>query len=129
MLLTHHHADHVQGLELLLRNPTPRWPARPPTRTACRRSTSPSEGDAVTIGDESGEVIDVSGHTWAISPSFPQSRVAFTADSLMALGCGRVFEGTMPQMWDKPAEARRPAPDTIICARATNTPPPTPASR
>ena len=56
-------------------------------------------------------VIDVPGHTIGhIAFHFPQSRLAFTADSLMAGGCGRLFEGTARQMHASLAETRRPAP-------------------
>jgi hydroxyacylglutathione hydrolase len=45
-------------------------------------------------------VIDVSGHTVGhVAYHVPRSQAVFTGDSLMALGCGRVFEGTAPMMW------------------------------
>ena len=43
-----------------------------------------------------------------------ESRAAFTADSLMAFGCGRVFEGTMPQMWESLSKLMRLPKDTKI---------------
>lgn len=118
VLITHHHADHVQGLNELLENAHAKVIGAaadahrlPPLDIAVR------EGDSVTIGSETGTVIDVSGHTVGhIAFHFPQSRVAFTADSLMALGCGRVFEGTMPQMWDSLQKLAALPPDTIICS-------------
>ena len=62
-------------------------------------------------------MIDVSGHTVGhIAFHFPGSKVAFTADSLMALGCGRVFEGTMPQMWESLQKLAALPPDTTICS-------------
>ncbi len=55
-------------------------------------------------------MIDVSGHTIGhIAFHFPQSSVVFTADSLMALGCGRLFEGTPEQMCGQPCETGGPA--------------------
>lgn len=118
VLLTHHHWDHVDGLSDLLEVA----PARvvgakadehrlPPLNLAVR------EGDHVTIGDETGQVIDVSGHTVGhIAFHFPDSKLAFTADSLMALGCGRVFEGTMPQMWKSLSKLAALPEDTVICS-------------
>ncbi|MRU15025.1 hydroxyacylglutathione hydrolase [Roseovarius sp. A21] len=118
VLLTHHHWDHVDGLSDLLEAA----PARvvgakadehrlPPLNLAVR------EGDRVMIGDEAGEVIDVSGHTVGhIAFHFPDSKLAFTADSLMALGCGRVFEGTMPQMWKSLSKLAALPEDTVICS-------------
>ncbi|WP_397542705.1 hydroxyacylglutathione hydrolase [Roseovarius salis] len=118
VLLTHHHADHVQGLAELLES----HPAEVAGAAADKHRLPPldmalGEGDPVVIGNESGEVIDVSGHTVGhIAFYFPESRVAFTADSLMALGCGRVFEGTMPQMWQSLQKMAKLPPDTVICS-------------
>ena len=73
------------------------------------------EGDTVTVGGSAGQVIDVSGHTIGhIAYHFPDSQAAFTADSLMALGCGRVFEGTMPMMWASLSKLAALPEDTII---------------
>jgi len=100
VLITHHHWDHVGGLAELLEHA----PARVIGAEADSGRLPPldiavSEGDEVRIGDETGRVIDVSGHTVGhIAFHFPDSAAVFTADSLMALGCGRVFEGSMPQM-------------------------------
>lgn len=101
VLLTHHHADHVQGLPDLLAA----FPARVTGAAADAHRLPPldrtvAEGDDVTIGSETGRVLDVSGHTIGhVAYHFPASRAVFTADSLMALGCGRLFEGTPDQMW------------------------------
>jgi hydroxyacylglutathione hydrolase len=116
VLLTHHHADHVQGLAELLAAA----PARVVGAAADAHRLPPldlalNEGDNVRIGDEEGRVIDVSGHTVGhIAFHFPDSGAAFTADSLMALGCGRVFEGTMPQMHESLAKLAALPPETMI---------------
>ena len=118
VLLTHHHADHVQGLDALLAKHDAKVVGAaadahrlPPLDTAVK------EGETIRIGNESGEVIDVSGHTVGhIAFHFPGSGVAFTADSLMALGCGRVFEGTMPQMWESLQKLAALPPETTICS-------------
>jgi len=76
-----------------------------------------AEGDALTICGEPVAVLDVSGHTLGhLAFHFPQSGYAFTADSLMALGCGRLFEGSAPQMWDSLKKLRALPPDTLICS-------------
>ena len=73
------------------------------------------EGDRVEIGAVEGRVIDVSGHTLGhIALHFPDAKAAFTADSLMALGCGRVFEGTMPQMHESLQKLAALPEDTLI---------------
>lgn len=101
VLLTHHHADHVQGLdELLAAHPAKVVGARADAHRLPPLDIEVSEGDTVTIGDQTGNVIDVSGHTVGhIAVYFPASDAVFTADSLMAMGCGRIFEGTPEQMW------------------------------
>ena len=62
-------------------------------------------------------MIDVSGHTVGhVAFHFPESRVVFTADSLMALGCGRVFEGTAEMMHASLARLAALPPDTLVCS-------------
>jgi len=118
VLLTHHHWDHVDGLTALLENA----PALVTGAAADAHRLPPldiavREGDVVKIGNEAGTVIDVSGHTVGhIAFHFPASKLAFTADSLMALGCGRVFEGTMPQMWESLSKLAALPEDTVICS-------------
>lgn len=118
VLLTHHHADHVQGLDSLLAMHKARV-----TGGAADAHRLPaldaqvSEGDTVQIGDQIGHVIDVSGHTIGhIAFHFPESAVAFTGDSLMAMGCGRVFEGSKPQMWGSLQKLRALPLETVICS-------------
>ncbi|APX12260.1 hydroxyacylglutathione hydrolase [Tateyamaria omphalii] len=100
VLLTHHHYDHVDGLpEIMAAHPARVVGAAADAHRLPALDVQASEGDSVTIGSETGTVIDVSGHTVGhIAFYFPGARAVFTADSLMALGCGRVFEGTKPQM-------------------------------
>ena len=62
-------------------------------------------------------VIDVPGHTLGhIAFYFPQSGLAFTADSLMAGGCGRLFEGTARQMHASLQKLAALPPETLICS-------------
>jgi len=76
-----------------------------------------AEGDEVTICGETAATFDVSGHTIGhIAVHFPQSGVLFTADSLMALGCGRLFEGTPAMMWDSLLKLRNLPDDTRVCS-------------
>ena len=118
VLITHHHADHVQGLaELLAEHPAKVTGAAADAHRLPPLDTAVSEGDTVSIGNETGTVIDVSGHTVGhVAYHFPDSRVVFTADSLMALGCGRVFEGTMPQMWSSLQKLAALPPETLVCS-------------
>jgi hydroxyacylglutathione hydrolase len=116
VLLTHHHHDHVQGLGPIRDRFSPKVAG-----AAADADRLPpldielSEGDVLEIGTLRGEVIDVSGHTLNhIALHVPQAKAAFTADSLMALGCGRVFEGTMEQMYDSLLKLAALPHDTMI---------------
>ncbi|HHI70379.1 MAG TPA: hydroxyacylglutathione hydrolase [Rhodobacteraceae bacterium] len=101
IMITHHHYDHIDGVEELRR----KYGAKVIGSKADAHRLPPldteiSEGDTLTVGDNKGIVLDVSGHCDNhLAFHFPESAAVFTADSLMALGCGRVFEGTPQQMW------------------------------
>jgi len=57
-------------------------------------------GDVVALGETNFEVIDSGGHTLGHIAYFDSAdRVAFVGDTIFALGCGRLFEGTPQQMW------------------------------
>lgn len=116
IFLTHHHADHVQGVAGL----RARTDARVIGAAADAHRLPPldmevKDGDAFMFGNEEVRVMDVPGHTVGhIAFYLPDSAAAFTADSLMALGCGRVFEGTMAQMWDSLSKLAGLPEDTMI---------------
>lgn len=58
------------------------------------------DGDVVHLGAHAVRILNVGGHTLGhIAYHMSEDNVAFVGDSLFALGCGRVFEGTMAQMW------------------------------
>jgi hydroxyacylglutathione hydrolase len=118
ILITHHHWDHIDGVADL--------------RTATGATVVGNAADAhrlppldlvlsggmtFSIGAELGQVIDVPGHTVGhIAFYFPVSALAFTADSLMAGGCGRLFEGTPDQMWTSLSKLAALPPATLICS-------------
>ena len=57
-------------------------------------------GDTVQLGETTFQVIESGGHTLGHIAYFdPADQVAFVGDTLFALGCGRLFEGTPEQMW------------------------------
>jgi hydroxyacylglutathione hydrolase len=101
ILITHHHDDHIAGVDALRQ----RFGAEVVGSGADRHRLPPldravKEGDTVTLGESRAAVIDVSGHTVGhVAYHFAEAGAVFTADSLMAMGCGRVFEGTAPMMW------------------------------
>jgi hydroxyacylglutathione hydrolase len=76
------------------------------------------QGDTVALGAWQAEVIDVGGHTMGhIAYHLPRAGLAFVGDSLFALGCGRMFEGTAPQFWDSLSRLKALPPETVVyCA-------------
>ncbi|WP_171052546.1 hydroxyacylglutathione hydrolase [Ruegeria sediminis] len=118
VLLTHHHYDHVDGLAAILAQ----HPAQVVGAAADAHRLPPldiqvAEGDTFEVGGEPVQVFDVSGHTLGhVAYYMPQSRAVFTADSLMALGCGRLFEGSAPQMWASLGKLAALPDDTTVCS-------------
>ncbi|MEM7526741.1 MAG: hydroxyacylglutathione hydrolase [Pseudomonadota bacterium] len=98
--LTHHHDDHTAGVAAL--RPGARVIGNTEDRARLPELDKEiSEGDSFTLGQTTIGVIDVSGHTIGhIAFHLADDAAVFTADSLMALGCGRVFEGTHEMMWE-----------------------------
>jgi hydroxyacylglutathione hydrolase len=101
VLLTHHHYDHVDGLPELVAEYHPQVVgAKVDANRLPPLDLALNEGDTFSVGESEGHIIDVSGHTIGhIAFHFPSANAVFTADSLMALGCGRLFEGTPELMW------------------------------
>lgn len=101
VLLTHHHWDHIDGLTALLAaHPATVIGAKADAHRLPALDMAVSEGDSFALGAETVEVLDVSGHTLGhIAFYLPETGAVFTADSLMALGCGRLFEGDPDMMW------------------------------
>lgn len=117
--ITHHHADHVQGLDALLAD----WPGVPVTGASADAHRLPpldravADGETFTFAGTPVHVLDVSGHTVGhVAFHVPDVPAAFTADSLMALGCGRLFEGSPQTMWDSLCRLAALPPGTIICS-------------
>jgi hydroxyacylglutathione hydrolase len=99
--ITHHHGDHTDGVETLRK----RYGARvvgyaSDARRLPKLDLALADGETVALGETVARLIDVSGHTVGHAAFvLDADSAAFTADSLMALGCGRVFEGTFAMMW------------------------------
>lgn len=121
IVLTHHHDDHVQGLAALRRSPRASAARVIGARADAHRlpalDLEVSEGESLTLCGEPAEVFDVSGHTLGhIAVYSAAARAVFSADSLMALGCGRLFEGTPAQMWQSLQKLRALPDDTRVCS-------------
>lgn len=114
ILITHHHDDHIDGVAAL------RSGARVYGNAADQHRLPPldvafSAGSSTLVCGLETQVIDVPGHTIGhIAFYMPAAHAAFTADSLMALGCGRLFEGTPAQMWDSLQKLRALPAETMI---------------
>ena len=120
ILVTHHHADHVGGVQAL-REATgaPAW--GPAYEQLPEPITRVQGGDAVNLLGGPWQVIDVPGHTsghiaFYSARALPQP-VLFCGDTLFSGGCGRLFEGTPAQMQTSmDALAALPGNTLVCCA-------------
>src|SRR5688572_9688127 len=115
ILVTHHHADHTQGIPELKAKHKCRVTA--PKKEAAKIADADAtygEGDTVKVGSLEARVIDTPGHTAGhICLVFDKEKVGFFGDTLFSIGCGRVIEGTPSQMWESLLKLRA-LPDDII---------------
>ena len=101
ILVTHRHADHVQGVEPMKRRTGARVVAPAKARAEVPGAeVYVAEGDRVKLGSLEGEVWDTPGHCRDhIAYWFATDRALFAGDTLFTLGCGRVMESTYAEMW------------------------------
>ena len=118
ILLTHHHWDHIDGVEPLREAFGAKVVgAAADAHRLPKLDLAVQEGDVIDVLGAKAHVIDVSGHTIGhIAFHLPEIGAVFTADSLMALGCGRLFEGTPDQMWPSLCKLRALPADTLVCS-------------
>ena len=117
ILVTHHHADHVGGVDEL----TAQWqvPVYGPAAENIKCVTHAlREGDIVSLPayvDEPFRVIEVPGHTCG-HIAYVSGDILFCGDTLFAAGCGRLFEGTAAQLHDSLARlAALPEKTRVFC--------------
>ena len=119
ILNTHHHFDHAGGNEALKEQ----WKCTV-VGAANDASRIPgidvrvADGDLFEFGSCVAQVLEVPGHTSGhIAYYFEADRVAFVGDTLFALGCGRLFEGSPAQMWGSLQKLMElPDDTTLYCA-------------
>ena len=110
---THWHPDHTGG-NVAIKEAAGARISGPAGENIPGRDVALSEGKEVRLGAHVGHVIEIPGHTLGhIALIFDQERVAFVGDTLFAMGCGRLFEGSPEQMYrslqrlaDLPEDAR-----------------------
>ena len=116
ILVTHHHADHTDGIVALKEKYKCRVvaPAGEAKKIPAVDETV-REGDKAKVGSLSADVIETPGHTLGhIAYWFHADKLAFVGDTLFSIGCGRVIEGTPEQMWRSLVKLRDLPDDTEI---------------
>lgn len=116
ILITHHHPDHIDGVDRLrgaFGSQVVGAAADRHRLPALDLALAP--GDELALGESVATVIDVPGHTVGhIAFHFPEAKALFSADSLMVMGCGRLFEGTPEQMWQSLSTMAALPGDTMV---------------
>ncbi|MGZ9811202.1 hydroxyacylglutathione hydrolase [Pseudoroseicyclus sp. H15] len=102
ILITHHHGDHTEAVDELREAYGARVTgAAQDSHRLPKLDRSVAPGETFDLYGEEVQVMDAPGHTVGhIAFYMPGPGALFSADSLMALGCGRLFEGTPEQMWE-----------------------------
>ena len=116
ILVTHKHLDHVEGIKPLRQayDLTVIGPQKSAAETGLY-DRSVADGDHLEFAGTDVQVIATPGHTLDhVSYYVPDQKVAFVADTLFALGCGRVFEGTPEMMWESLKKLRALPDETVV---------------
>ena len=119
ILATHHHWDHVNGIEdLVLGGDVTVYCSSydfDKGRVPCA-TVALSEGDSFELFGETVSCMEVPGHTLgAIAYYVPTSLAVFTGDTLFTAGCGRLFEGTPAQMHASLTKLAQLPVETLVC--------------
>jgi hydroxyacylglutathione hydrolase len=116
---THHHMDHAGGnLELKARTHCEIVGPRSDAGRIPGIDRQVGDGDTFAFGSQRVDVLETPGHTRGhVVYYLPRAKAAFVGDTLFAMGCGRLFEGTPDQMWNSLQKLLRWPDDTkIYCA-------------
>jgi hydroxyacylglutathione hydrolase len=114
---THWHPDHTGGNQEIKAASGARV-SGPARESIPGRDVALTEGGEVRLGGHVGRVVEVPGHTSGhIALVFDVDEVAFVGDTLFAMGCGRLFEGTPDQMFNSLKRLASLPPETrLYCA-------------
>jgi hydroxyacylglutathione hydrolase len=119
ILNTHHHADHTDGnLALKAATGAQIIGARHDAQRLPGLDVGVGDGDVVRVGNATARVMAMPGHTLGhLAYWFADSQAVFCGDTMFALGCGRLFEGSPAQMWQSLLALRGLPDDTLVyCA-------------
>lgn len=126
ILVTHHHMDHVGGIDALLRLTGKNIPVYGPATGRVPQVNRPvREGDTIDVHCLVARVLEVPGHTsdhlaYVIELKETMQSDAvwmFPGDTLFSGGCGRLFEGTAEQMYNSLRKLDQfPAQTQVFCA-------------
>ncbi|WP_297515973.1 hydroxyacylglutathione hydrolase [uncultured Caulobacter sp.] len=118
ILNTHWHPDHAGGNEALKAATGASIVGPAEVTRIAPLDRAVVGGDEVMLGETRFQVIDTGGHTLGhIAYHDAEDAIAFVGDTLFALGCGRLFEGTAEQMWDSLSRLTAlPDATTLYCA-------------
>lgn len=116
---THHHSDHTGGnLTLKQQTGCKIIASRDDKARIPGLDTGVQDGDTLLLGEHPVKIMATPGHTLHhIVYYFPNDNLLFCGDTLFAMGCGRLFEGSARQMWESLQKIKRLPPQTqIYCA-------------
>ena len=116
ILITHHHNDHIDGINYLKAKYSPKViGAKRDKHRLPPLDVEVEEGKELKVGSKTFEIYDVDGHTIGhIAYGLMEDKALFSGDSLMVMGCGRLFEGTPEDMWKSLKKLKQLPKDIMI---------------
>lgn len=114
--LTHHHSDHTSATQALKKKyDCPVIGFMEDQHRLPILSQSFTNGNTLNILGHSMQILHLPGHTTGLCAFyFKDLNLLFSNDLIFSLGCGRVFEGTMPQMFESLKKVRELPDETVI---------------
>jgi hydroxyacylglutathione hydrolase len=116
IILTHHHADHVGATKQLQKNHQCEVMGFSKDRKRLPELTQTyNEGDVFKIAGYDCHILHLPGHTLGLCALYlKELHLLFSNDLIFSLGCGRVFEGSFPQMFESLKKVRELPEETVL---------------